>query len=870
MYIRQFINNYCSRLIRSSFWKYKKYPCLIGFLFALSLIYLIRIIQIEIYAIILLDSRMLPRSPIGFIAFLILPIILFIWASAFDFYNYYLRKTIIIYYSCANALILLMGQLLRILIPMLVPLILKIPVSHEVTISMIVNLARGTITLAAVVPVICIGSFLLHIIDDPYNRSILLHFKVMKYLDLRNDKQFRYDFKVITELNTGKMYTVKEKDRTLHGFADGTTGTAKTSSVLTNGICNDLNQKVYNENYQRKQCIHYLNTKEFEVTRPFTDKTFSINYIKPVLTGDKKQDETLKKKYDYLKYTAQTIGLTCIAPNESFADEIYEMATLRGIAVNRVDPILTSDGKQKTGFCGFNPLAVSPLLSGVARDVDITNKATIFADVLQGLYEASGSGDAYFISLNNSVTIAICKLLMLTFAHLHNRQPHPGDVQLCINDFSRCEPYLQELVKNYGNFGEPMDEVRRAETEDRVRYDVQSDQRKINCGLWHDVYTLIQNDLLGPNKDNMFDRANGLRLQINNFLNHPLIRRVLCSEQSIDLDQALANGEITVVNYALELGKSVSSAFGLFYLLSLSKAVLRRPGTESTRTLHMIYIDELSFLLHPSLEEFFSIFRQYKVGNFVAFQTLDQMDKNETTKYLKGVFLGNCAHQIVFGRVSPTEMKIYETMGGKVMKPIEQYSTSETSITSENPSYNYSMRSTEQLGNLIEGHEIRNRDFQEVTFFTVNDSSPVPPFAGKVHFLDAARRQGTPLQQYDWSIYMPAEQTEPGFHAFSSQKQSVAVKMQTVNTELTAAIHHTRKVGSQNHRFTARGIDLTPSIKADDSVLDTSLEKYYAIKQELPNEKQPSASVISKDRENRTATNYELNDGGNHDIRMPK
>lgn len=869
MKIHQLFKHYYFRLISSSFWKYKKYPCLVGFLFAVSLIHLLRIVQMEIHAIILLDSKLLPHSVITFIIFLILPIILFIWSSAFDFYNYYIRKTVIIYFFITNTLILLMGQLLRIWIPMLVPIILKIPVSHEVTVSMIVNLARGCITLAAIIPVICIGAFLLHIIDDPYNRSILLHFKIMKYIDLRSDKQFRYDFKVVTELNTGKMYTVKEKDRTLHGFADGTTGTAKTSSVLTNGICNDLNQKVYNENYQRKQCLHYLNTGEFEVTYPFTDKTFSINYINPILTGDKKHDETLKKKYDYLKYTAQTIGLTCIAPNESFADEIYEMASIRGITVNRVDPILTRDGKQKTGFIGFNPLAVSSLLTGVARDVDITNKATIFADVLQGLYEASGSGDAYFISLNNSVTIAICKLLMLTFEQLHNRQPHPGDVQLCINDFSRCEPYLKELVKNCGDFGEPMNEIRRAETEDRVRYDIQSDQKKINCGIWHDVYTLIQNDLLGPNKDNMFDRANGLRLQINNFLNHPLIRRVLCSEQSIDLDQALANGEITVVNYALELGKSVSSAFGLFYLLSLSKAVLRRPGTESTRTLHMIYIDELSFLLHPSLEEFFSIFRQYKVGNFVAFQTLDQMDKNETTKYLKGVFLGNCAHQIIFGRVSPTEMKIYETMGGKVMKPVEQYSTSETSITSEKPSYNYSMRSTEQLGNLIEGHEIRNRDFQEVTFFTVKDSSPVPPFAGKVHFLDPAKRRGTPLQQYDWSIYMPAEQTEPGGQVFSSQKQFGAVEKSTIKRELTATICHARKASSQNHRFTARGINPIPSQNENGAVLNTNFEKYYAMKQESCSEKLSPTADISKDSENRKPADYELDQGGNHDTRTP-
>lgn len=859
---------YRSELTRSSFWKYRKYPCIIGALLAINLIHLFLTIDLEINAIIHLDTKILPHSAFFFIVYLVLPIILFIWSSAFDFYNYYNRKTAMIYFALFNALVLLTGQLLRIFMPIIIPLILKIPATREVTIPMIVNLARGSITLAALLPVLCIGASLLHVVNNPYNQSILLHFKIMKYIDLRNNKQFRYDFKVVTELKTGKMYTVKEKDRTLHGFADGTTGTAKTSSVLTNGICNDLTQKVYNENYQRKQCIHYLNTKEFEINHVFTDKTFSINYIKPVLNGDKKHDDFLQKTYDFLKYTSQTIGLTCIAPNESFADEIYEMASMRGIAVNRVDPILTNEGKQKPGFIGFNPLAVSPLLSGIARDVDITNKATIFADVLQGLYEASGSGDAYFISLNNSVTIAICKLLMLTFEQLHGRQPHPGDVQLCINDFSRCEPYLKELVKEYGNFGEPLNEIYRAEIEDRVRYDVQSDQKKVNCGLWHDVYTLIQNDLLGPNKDNMFDRANGLRLQINNFLNHPLIRRVLCCEQSIDLDQALANGEITVVNYALELGKSVSSAFGLFYLLSLSKAVLRRPGTESTRTLHMIYIDELSFLLHPSLEEFFSIFRQYKVGNFVAFQTLDQMDKNETTKYLKGVFLGNCAHQIVFGRVSPTEMKIYETMGGKVMKPVEQHSVSETSMTSENPSYNYSTRSTEQLENLIEGHEIRNRDFQEVTFFTVNDSSPVPPFVGKVHFLDPAKRRGTPLQQYDWSSYMPVDVRSTEGLSSSLTGQHPVREGQYFKIDTTVTISHQQESNHHTHHFTASGIASSPAENEPDVLKQEEIyERFYSVERESSNANQPDISYNTKE-DALIEIQAKNHSGGNHDTRL--
>ncbi|XBX10688.1 TraM recognition domain-containing protein (plasmid) [Enterocloster clostridioformis] len=780
----------------SDIWKYKKFPILVGALLSITGINLFIIFIRGCSAIHLLSSHGLPKSFFYVLLSLLSPVILFVWSTAFDVYNYWIRKKAIIYYIILNSIIIFTCQIMRLTIPLVVPLTLQIPISNEVTVSMVVSLTRFIIIIFSCTP--SVGTFLMlrNIVGEKYNMDAILNYKVKKYLDLRKEKKFKYDFSVVTNLATGKVYTVKEKDRTLHGFADGTTGTAKTSSVLSQAICDDLDQKVFNENYQRRACYDYLLQGEFKVNRYFTDKSFSINYIQPVIKNNSHQNKKLKKIYNDLKFVSQTIGLNCIAPNAAFADEVYEMASSRGFPVNRIDPILTNDNQQKTDFIGFNPLYISPTLNGVARDVDITNKATIFADVLQCLYEASGSGDAYFISLNNSVTIAICKLLMLTFSVLHKRQPNPGDVQLCINDFSLCEPYLKVLTDQFGDNGNPMNAQQREIAEDRVRYDIQTQQRNINCGLWQDVYTLIKNDLLGPNRDNMFDRANGLRLQINNFLNHPLIRRVLCCDRTIDLDKALANGEITVVNYVLELGKSVSTAFGLFYLLSLSKAVLRRPGKEDSRTLHMVYIDELSFLLHPALEEFFTIFRQYRVGNFVAFQTLDQMDKSQTTKYLRGVLLGNCAHQIVFGRVSPSEMQIYESMGGKVNKPVEQTSISETSMTAENPSYSYSTRQTEQLGNLIEGHEIRNRDFQEVTFFTVNDNSPVPPFAGKVHFLDSKKRKGHPICHFDWERFMSdvAPTGDTGFPPSGLKVQAVATVIH--NTEYT----------KKNPRFSSCGI----------------------------------------------------------------
>ncbi len=91
------------------------------------------------------------------------------------------------------------------------------------------------------------GTFSSDLVLDEIDR-----FKLDQYIDFRKSKEFAYDFKAVRYLSTGSQFVVKELDRFLHMYCDGTTGTAKTSSVLTVAIADDLDQKVYNEDYQKK------------------------------------------------------------------------------------------------------------------------------------------------------------------------------------------------------------------------------------------------------------------------------------------------------------------------------------------------------------------------------------------------------------------------------------------------------------------------------------------------------------------------------------------------------------------------------------------------------------------------------------------
>lgn len=734
---------------KKDYLKHNKYPAIIRLFYAIFILYLVSgIIRFGV-SLYFLNRDYLPHNLIFSVLWIATSIGVWVASTMFEYWNFHRRKLWSLRIVIAGILeIVSLGVVWWAFYPV-ISFTSLIPINKEITVGMVVALARVILLLIALIPPFIVGWKIFSAMEEEDAKEAILYFKVLRGTDLREEKEFKYDFNAVLKMEDGKPQTVREQDRKLHMVVSGATGTAKTSSVLVPAIAADLDKKRQNENYQKEGCLKALEAGAFRINSRFSDRNFSISHFEPV-PGEFVGKRTAEEYYDYLRFTSASAGITVVAPNEGLADDVYRLAKNRGFKVNRIDPILVNE-KQKEDFIGINPLFVSPTITGVEREVVITNNAGTFADVLKALYDMGGKADPYFSSLNDSITIAICKLLMLTYEDIHGRQPTPADVQRCINDFQLCQPYLDKLVSKYGTKQTTYDP-----TDVEKKFDHQSRQpnETVDCGTWQDVYTLITKDLLSKEMgEKMYDRANGLRLQIGKFMNHPLVRNVLCADKCIDIDQALANGEITVVNYALELGESVSTAFGLFYLFTFSKAVLRRPGTEKTRLIHFNYIDEFPVLLHPNNEEYFSLHRQYGVCNTVALQTYDQFEKNLSTKFLKSVLQG-VGHQIMFGRMSVTEMETFRQMAGVVKKNEEQFSETETSITSENPMHTFSKRTSMKEVDYVSATSMRYRDFQEVTFFTTEQGTPLRPIHGKVNFLKSSMWKGLPAVMVDWRPYM--------------------------------------------------------------------------------------------------------------------
>lgn len=700
-----------------------------------------------IWGVAALSSGRMPQRALAHLAGMLFAILGYILSTSYAYFAYWGRRKKGLLLIVAYGVMAMMAVLSDIYCGTILPIIFLTPISRDITKGMVVSLARLLYLICTAFPGGVAAFHLTSFLFREENKEHIMAFKLRKIVDLREDKEFCYDLNIIRHLDTGRFYTIKERDRQRHMLLNGVTGTGKTSSGLLPSVASDLDRKAHNEDYAKKAILsRMLTTGDVHPKKNALDECFSMDSFWA-------EGEAGRTFLNELSGKAPSAGITVVAPNADFADAVYELAVSRGFKVNRVDPIPKdiSTGEMKPGFVGFNPLYISPGLSPSQRRLEVFRKARMFSDVLQALYEQSGKSDPYFTSLNRNLTTMLSILILLTYPWLHEgEQPDPTSVQEVINDFSCVRVYVFALAKIAG-IGEEL----------RNDYDVTPEWIKgKKFGEYQFIISQLAYDLMGAGRTKMEEQARGLRVIINEFLTDPQIRHVLCAKDTVDIDRALKKGEIMVVNYALELGMSIATGFGLFYCLSFNQAVLRRPGTERTRLIHFYYCDEFPVLLHKDMEPIFTLFRQFRVCFTCAFQTTSQFDRNDMTKYLKNVVISNVGHHILYGNLSADDAKLYEALAGKKLEFMEQKTRSEKPLSSPDASTSFSVRTTPQYVNRMEGYKLRNRDFQEVTVFGVNGGDYVEPFAGRLSFLTEKQKKGKKRCQVDWSRFLYGEEEE--------------------------------------------------------------------------------------------------------------
>lgn len=668
-----------------------------------------------LYAIVSVDYSILTPNILYVVFWLCVPPFLFIWGTRYPFYNFRHTKYACLFSVLLSCLLLALSLVYKLLSRLFLPWIMELPTDEAFTKGMVLLLAR----IATQLPLIPAGILLAKAVFFPVRDGECLQ-RIMAYKithslppEKKTPSGIAYNMNIVKDINNGKNITVYAKDRFLHTLIDGTSGTGKTSSTILPAIRDDLDMRCRAEDLQKERLQAFLENGEISYAPPKNACGFSINDCIPTVpdAGQLKDTEVeqrisgIQEKLEHLRLTYPVCGITVLAPDDSLTDDVCRLCDARKIHYNRIDAVRDANGLRKKNTTGLNPFYLPPDMDSEAKNQLIVKKAVIFSDVMQAITDLKGKADSYFTGLNRQMIANLAILVMATVPVLRSRQATPSDLQELINNFNLLAEYVDKLQE--------LDQSRKQYTF---------------------IVQYIREDLLGKGREKMEDQSRGTRNIINEFLLMPANREIFCSQQSIDFDRALANGEVTVCNYNLASGDTDAVAFGLFFLLSFNNAVLSRPGNENTRIPHFFYVDELPVLIHPSLEKNFSLFRKFRVSMMVAIQTLDQMEKNEITKYLKGVILG-CAHIIVFGRSSLSDMEIFSSLAGVRDVREVQTSTTETALTDDSPHFSYSSREMVTQKNAIEEIGIRMKDFQEVTFFTTRAGRPLPALSGIVDFL---------------------------------------------------------------------------------------------------------------------------------------
>lgn len=739
-----------------------------------------------IYGWFMLQKYIISNNPVYLVLSVFAPLVIWVYSTTTDYWNFHNRKIFTSVIVATNGILTILQPLYTLIWRLIIPRIFQIEPNEVLTQAMILMLGRIVMLVPSIIIAVILGINVYAPLLSEAGRQKIAAFKLKNYIDTRNNKENIYDMNVVKNLQTGKDVTVKENDRFTHTLVNGVSGTGKTSSTMVVSIYNDLCKKVENRNKRQRALAQMVIDNKAEVRRPLPKDPFDDPIIVP----------RNKYKQEYLDIIEKypDCGITVMAPNCGLTDDVVSLCEALHITPSVVDPMPDEEThKAKKYLTGMNPFYVSANLDPIEKAAQIYEKATAFADTMQAIYDTSGTQDAYFAGINSAVSTNICVVCMLGVPLLESRVCNINDIQKCMNNFEELKPYIAIIEKNFFNGisiepptlktdnpranNGPVKVVNEASKRIVKTYidPITQQETPLTDNAYYQTIYFVKQELLGEGAVKMFDQARGLRNMINNFLANPRVKQLLTMDKFIDYDAFLKKGRVTVVNTALEISSSTSTAFGSFFMLNFKQAVFRRP--KKPRMNHFWYIDEFPVYLNKETEAMFTLFRQYRVAMCVAIQTLDQFNKTAATKYLQGIVIG-CSTHIVFGRLSPTDMKVYQDKAGMVEYEMEQVTQAHNaSVLTPDEKATESVRTTKQRKNLMEGHDMSARDFQEVTIFTINEGKIEEPVFGKVAFLNKSAFKKKNLQTIMWKNLMTED--DEGIRKFKPADTKVTEERQS-------------------------------------------------------------------------------------------
>lgn len=441
-----------------------------------------------------------------------------------------------------------------------------------------------------------------------------------------NTGAYSVEMPLYSDKKLGTSVKLTEQGRFQSTFICGVSGSGKTSMMFEPMMAKDIEKKYFFKEASKELGYTALKTGLASLKYPYDNKYLNNNFNLNMLTvnpGKEKLFKAYLKKmiaYDGSQIVYRDLGFTSISPDYESTSRILEVAKNYNIPVNLIDP-------SNSNSPGLNPFAFD----------DPVKIAIIISSVLKEMYTYSGKDldEAYRQNITLQAVENVSILLKEMYPRLNGELlPNLEDMLNMFNDFSLVEKMCKQL--------EEIPELSK-------KYSLQLGYFKKN--FYKDGINRIETEKY----------ISGAATQLDTLLRVQGVRNILCNRSNnLNYDTILANGEITLVcTRRGDLGATVHTAFGLFFLLLMQYSVLRRPGNEKSRIPHFLYIDEFPDFITHATTNMFTLYRKYKVGIIISAQNLRQLGEQKKSKYRETI-LANCSNKFVFGNNTPEDNEWWE------------------------------------------------------------------------------------------------------------------------------------------------------------------------------------------------------------------
>lgn len=522
---------------------------------------------------------------------------------------------------------------------------------------------------------------------------------------------------VCNDKEVTRKCVIPENSRFSQFLVVGPSGSGKTSLVFEPCMARDLEKKYFFHETAKEMGFTALKTGIATLTVPYTNdyinEHFTLDMLLPAqgkqgLYDTYMRNMILGKNGD--KYVYRNLGMTSISPDYDSISHMIEVANNYNIKYNIIDP-------NNPDSVGLNPFVYENPLKA----------AGVFNLILRTMYQGTQQ-DIVKTNLENYATQAIeniCILLKATYPIVYKDRDYL--------------PTLEDVVKILNNFDlvESLCETLESVEEIAEQYNVQLSYFKKN--FYKDA----------PGRANMEQAALYSSSIFEKLIRYPGVKKIICDRKNnINYDDALANGEITFVcTRRGDLGPNVHKTFGLFFIILMQNAVLSRPGNESTRIPHFLYIDEFPEFISKATEPIFTLYRKYKVGTTISTQTLAQLGASNE-KY-KQTVTSNCANKIVFGGGDTAENEWWSKEFGNIRqwKFSQSYDTEKGKYSSNLGGIDWGWSAK------FSGDKVRSLPFKACLFKWKNNSGAWDLCDGKIDFMDAKHKEKHSEKKYDFEKF---------------------------------------------------------------------------------------------------------------------